>query len=77
MHPAQGQGPKGPRLELSHQRQQILREVVLEQLNADAVDSRGTPIPLDVAERGVHEGLGDPSRQRMRLDLGHPPILCC
>ncbi len=73
----QGQRPKDPSLELPHQGQQVRCEIVLVQTNADLVDPRRTAIPLDVAKGVVHQGLGDPSRQRVRFDLGHTPILSC
>ena len=73
----QGQGFESPALELPHQGQQVLIEVFLEQTNADLVDPRRTAIAFDVAKRGEHQGLGDPSRQRMRFDLGHAQVLSC
>ncbi len=74
---AQGQGFESPALEFPHQGQQILVEIVLEQTDADLVDPRGTAIPLDVAKSGAHQGLGNPSRQRVSFDLGHTQVLSC
>ena len=73
----QGQGPKGPLLELPHQSQQVRCEIVLVQTDADLVDPGGSAIALDVAKGGQHQGLSDPSRQRVCFDLGHTPFLCC
>jgi hypothetical protein len=73
----QGQGLESPALELPHQGQQILPKIVLEQTNADLVDPRRTAIPLDVAKGAEHQGLGNPSRQRMSFDLGHTQVLSC
>ena len=74
---AQGEGPKGPLLELPHQGQQVRYEILLIQFNADLINPRRTAIPLDVAKGSEHEGLGDPSRQRVCFDLGHTQVLSC
>src|SRR6266852_4841204 len=72
VHASQGQGLEStPRLEITHQGEQILFEVSLEHSNADLVNPRCPAIPPDVAKSAVHEVRGDPSRQRMNFDLGH------
>ena len=74
---AQGQGLECPALEFPHQGQQVLKEISLDQTDADLVDPRSTVIPFDVAKGGEHQGLGNPSRQRMSFDLGHTQVLSC
>ena len=72
VHAPQGEGLKGTsRLEVAHQGAQILFEVRLEHRDAHLVDPRRAAIPPDVAKSAVHEVQGDPSRQRVVLDLGH------
>jgi hypothetical protein len=69
---AQGEGSVLARLQLPHERDEILFELLLEHPDADLVDSRGTAIPLDRSERFVHQRKGDPSGERMNFDfLGH------
>jgi DNA invertase Pin-like site-specific DNA recombinase len=54
-----------------------LKEISLKQTDADLVNPRSTAIAFDVAKGGEHQGLGDPSRQRMSFDLGHTQVLSC
>ena len=67
----QGQGLVGPVLEASHQGQQVLFEIAREQLDADLVDSGRSSVAFDVPKSDPHQFRSDPSRQRVRLDLGH------
>src|SRR6202022_2687824 len=71
MNAPQRQGLKCPRLEVAHQGEQVLFEVGLEHSNADLVNPRRTPVTFDVPESTAHKDTGDPSRQRVSLDLGH------
>ena len=71
MDAPQGEGLESPVLQVAHQGQQVLFEVDLEHRDADLVNPRRPAIPPDVAEGEMHEGRGDPSRQRVVLDLGH------
>jgi hypothetical protein len=71
MHAPQGVGLESPFLEVVHQGQQVLFEVGLEHSDADFVDPRHAPVASNVPEGAVQEFQGDPSRQRMSLDLGH------
>ena len=57
-------------LELPHQGQLILFEIVLVQSNTDLVDPRRAAIAFHVAEGGVHDVRGDAPGQRMSFDLG-------
>ena len=71
MDATQGQGLEGPILEASHQGQQVLQEIVLEESDADLVNPRRTAIAFHVAEGSEHDSRGDTPGQRMRFDLGH------
>jgi len=52
---AQGEGSVRARLELPHERDEILFELLLEHPDADLVDSRGSTITLDRSEGFVHQ----------------------
>ena len=68
----QGEGLEGTsRLQVAHQGEQVRFEVGLEHPDAHLVDPRRTAVPSHVAKGAVHEFRGDPSRQRVVLDLGH------
>ena len=71
MDATQGEGFIRPILQTPHQGEQVVYEVALEGLDALPVNPRGPAIPPDVAEGEQQESQGDPSRQRMVLDLGH------
>ena len=71
MDATQGEGFIRPILQAPHQGEQVVYEVSLEGLDALPVNPRGSAIPPDVAEGEQQERQGDPSRQRMVLDLGH------
>jgi len=77
MDTTQGLGPKAPVLETPHQGQQVLREITLKQPNADLVDPGRAPVTSDVPKRGLEQGQGDPSGQRMSLDLDQLSVLSC
>ena len=77
VHASQGEGPIGPALEVAHQGQQVLQKVILVELNADLVDPRRAAITFHVAEGFEQERLGNPSRPRVCLDLGHRQVLSC
>ena len=69
---AQGEWSVLTRLELPHERVEILFELFLEHLDADFVDPRSTAIPLDRSESFAHQRKGDPSGERVNFDfLGH------
>jgi hypothetical protein len=67
----QGERFVRPVLQAAHQSEQVVFEVYFEGLDALSVDSRSPAVPPDVSEGEVHEVRGDPSRQRVVLDLGH------
>jgi hypothetical protein len=58
-----------PILQASHESQQVLVEIILEQLDADLVDPGGSPVAFDVPESGPHQFGSDPARQRVSFDL--------
>ena len=51
----------GAVLEIPHEGVEILLKLLLEQVDADAVDTWGTAIPLDRTERFAHQERSDPS----------------
>src|SRR5882757_4871212 len=70
---------ESPRLELSHQLQQVLFEIGLEHGDADLIDSRGPAVLANGAERFVHDLERDASGQgvvlnRERLGAVHPLV---
>ena len=71
MDTTQGEGSVRPILQAAHQGEQVVFEIAREGSDALPVNSRSPAIPPDVAEGELHEGQGDPSRQRVVLDLGH------
>ena len=51
----------GTVFEIPHERVEILIELLLEQVDTDAIDTRSTAIPLDRTERFAHQEGSDPS----------------
>ena len=60
-HAFEGVGTEGTALEIPHEGVEILLKLLLEQVDADAVDTGGTAIPLDRPERLAHQERSDPS----------------
>lgn len=77
MDAAQGVGSERPVLELPHQGQLVLYEILLVQRNTDLINPRRAAITSHVAEGGVHDGRGNTPGQRVCFDLGHVTALSC
>jgi len=77
MDASQGEGPKGPILELSRQGLGVVVEVILEQRDTDLVNPRCTAITFHAAEGQDNQSVSDPPGQRVRFDLGHTQVLSC
>ena len=65
----------GAVLEIPHEGVEILIKLLLEQGDADAIDTRSTAIPLDRSERFAHHQRSDSAGERVNFDfVGHKRI---